>query len=134
MRKIYIPLLDIPPEEQNWDISIWCWGDQLGHTGLTFLSWSYIKEGEFRWIEYDPLYDEMWKEMARTVDRRAQEEKIRHIAEYVYDRAYVLFIYSPLMLYAVNKGVNFVPQKYQWLRLKETSVTDNHWSVKAGKK
>jgi len=68
--------------------------------------------------------------MARTVDRDAQEEKIRHMAQYIYDRAYWIFMYSPLMLYAVNKEVNFVPQKRYYLRLKETSVTDNHWSVR----
>jgi hypothetical protein len=72
----------------------------------------------------------MWKDVARTVDTKAQEEKIREIAEYLHVRAYTLNIYSPLSLYAVNKEVNFVPQKYQWLRLKETSVTDNHWSIR----
>jgi len=35
------------------------------------------------------------------------------------------------MILAVNKEVNFVPQKRRQLRLKETSVTDNHWSVRA---
>ncbi len=29
-----------------------------------------------------------------------------------------------------NKDVNFVLQKFLRLRLKETSVTDNHWSVR----
>ncbi len=67
--------------------------------------------------------------MARTVDPAAQEEKIRQMVKYLYDRAYVLFIYSPLSLYAVNKEVNFVPQKFRTIRLKETSVTDNHWSI-----
>jgi hypothetical protein len=41
-----------------------------------------------------------------------------------------LFIYSPLSLYAVNKEVDFVPQKSVFLRLKETSVTDKHWSIR----
>ena len=72
----------------------------------------------------------MWKEMARTIDPKAQEEKIRRMARYLYDRADYLSIYSPLTLYATNKEVNFVPQKYLWLRLKETSVTDNHWSIR----
>jgi len=35
-----------------------------------------------------------------------------------------------LTLYAVNKEVNFVPEKFPQWRLKETSVTDNHWSVR----
>jgi hypothetical protein len=50
--------------------------------------------------------------------------------QYVYDQAYRIFIYSPMSLYAVNKGVDFVPQKFIFLRLKETSVTDNHWSIR----
>jgi hypothetical protein len=39
-----------------------------------------------------------------------------------------------VLLYAVNKEVDFVPQKFGYLRLKETAVTDNHWSVRAEKK
>ncbi|NIO10005.1 MAG: hypothetical protein GTO40_19170 [Deltaproteobacteria bacterium] len=68
--------------------------------------------------------------MAQTVDEGAQDEKMRQIEQYIYERAYAVFIYSPLNLYAVNKEVNFVPQKSLYLRLKETSVTDNHWSVR----
>jgi len=134
MRKIYMPLLDRPAEEQDWDIDISCPCDIYGHPATTFSTWGFIEESEFRWIEYDPVYEEMWKEMARTVDREAQEEKIRQLVKYVYDRAYSLGIYSPLSLYAVNKEVNFVPQKRQWLGLKETSLPDSHWSVRAEKK
>ncbi len=102
--------------------------------GTSLLTLGFIEESDFRWIEYDPIYEEMWKDMARTVDPKAQEEKIRQMVQYVYERAHVLSIYSPLSLYAVNKEVNFVPQKDRYLRLKETSVTDNHWSIGAGKK
>ena len=72
--------------------------------------------------------------MAGTVDEAAQDQKMRQMEKYLYDRAYVVFIYSPLNLYAVNKEVNFVPQKSLWLRLKETSVTDKHWSVRGQSK
>ena len=72
----------------------------------------------------------MWQDMARTLDEAAQDEKMRQMEQYLYDRAYAVYIYSPLNLYAVNKEVNFVPQKSLYLRLKETSVTDNHWSVR----
>jgi ABC-type transport system substrate-binding protein len=73
----------------------------------------------------------MWKDMARTVDEAAQDEKMRQMEQYLYDHAYAVYIYSPMNLYAVNKEVNFVPQKSQSLQLKETSVTDNHWSVRS---
>jgi len=128
-RKTYIPILDEPPEEQDWDIYIDDVNDWYGHTGSGFLTWPYLEESDWRWIEYDPVYEDMWKDMASTVDKAAQEEKIRRMVRYVYDRAYSPFVYSPLHLYAANKEVNFVPQKFQLLRLKESSVTDNHWSV-----
>ena len=132
-RKTVIPVLDRPPEEQEWDIDISYLSDWYSHTGASLLVW-YTEGGGWRWNEYDPVYEEMWEDMARTVDRKAQEKKIRQMVQYVYDRAHAVFIYSPLTLYAVNKEVDFVPQKFLYLRLKETSVTDNHWSVRGEKK
>jgi len=76
----------------------------------------------------------MWEDMKRTVDRNAREEKIRQMVQYLYDCAYALSIYSPITLYAVNKEVNFVPFKNGALNLRETSVTDNHWSIRGEKK
>ena len=69
---------------------------------------------EYDGYEYDPVYEKMWKDMAGTVDEAAQDEKMRQMEQYLYDRAYAVFIYSPLNLYAVNKEVNFVPQKSQY--------------------
>ena len=134
LRKYYIHVLDNPPEKQDWDLMIANWQDFYGHTGAVFLALGLIEKSDTRWIEHNPIYEEMWKEMSRTVGIEAQKEKIRQMVQYIYDRAYSLFIYSPITLYAVNKEVNFVPQKNQWLRLKETSVTDNHWSVSGEKK
>jgi peptide/nickel transport system substrate-binding protein len=133
-RKIFIPILDKPPEEQDWDIAITRWPNHFAHTGATFLTFGFTEESDWRWIEYDPIYERMWKDMARTRNPEAQEEKVRQMVQYLYDRAYSLFIYTPLNLYAVNKEVNFVAQKLMYLRLKETSVTDKHWSIRAEKK
>ena len=131
LRKILSPLLDKPAEEQEWDVSVCFNCDWYGHSGTAHLVWPYLELGEIRWIEYDPVYEKMWKDMAATVDEAAQDEKMRQLEQYLYDRAYAVFIYSPLNLYAVNKAVSFVPQKSQYLRLRETSVTDNHWSVRS---
>jgi peptide/nickel transport system substrate-binding protein len=134
VRKTYIPILDKSPEEQDWDISLNIIWDWAGHTAASILTIGFIEDSCFRWIEYDPVYEEMWKDMTRTVDYEAQGEKIQQMVRYLYDHAHALFIYSPITLYAVNKGVNFVPQARQNLLLKETSVTDNHWSVQGEKK
>jgi len=129
-RRWYIPLLEKPPEEQDWDLALLSFYDIYAHTGAGLLTFGFTEESDIRWIEYDSVYEKMWEDMSRTVDREEQEKKIQELEKYAYDRAYALFIYSPITLYAVNKEVDFVPQKDGWLRLKETSVTDRHWSVR----
>jgi hypothetical protein len=133
VKRTYHPNLTKPPEKQDWDIAFWYLADWFGHTGTTFLTYGLLEDSHYRWIVYDPIFEEDWKDMARTKDRETQEEKIRKLVRYVYDRAYHLFIYSPLTLYAVNKEVNFIPYQKLHLPLKETSVTDNHWSVRERK-
>jgi len=133
-RKYFVPILDKPPEDQDWDIAVTLVMDHFGHTGATFLTFGFTEKSDIRWMEYDPVYEEMWKDMAGTTNSDAQEEKVRQLVQYLYDRAQSLFIYTPLDLYAANKEVDFVPQKMRYLRLKETSVTDNHWSIRMEKK
>jgi peptide/nickel transport system substrate-binding protein len=128
--RIYIPSLDRPPEEQLWDLAIFINHDLYGHTGASILPYPFIEEGDLRWIEYDAEYEKMFKSMAMTINRASQERKIQQMLVHLYDQAHCLFIYSPISLYAANKEVNFVPQKRKWLRLKETSVTENHWSLR----
>jgi ABC-type transport system substrate-binding protein len=128
--RLDIPSLDKPPEEKDWDLTIFAWRDFDGNPRTSFVLYGFLEEGDFRWIEYDPVYEEMWKDMSRTVDSEVQEERLRQVAKYLYDGAYGNFIYSPITLYAVNKEVHFVPQKSMFLLLKETSVTDDHWSLR----
>jgi ABC-type transport system substrate-binding protein len=129
-RMVYIPLLERPIEESEWDIDLFHLHDAYGHTGAVFLTFGYIDRSNTRWIEYDPVYEKMWEDTARTVDPERQEAMIRNIFEYLHERALGLTLYSPLLLYAVNKEVNFFPQKSQFLRFKDASVTDRHWSVR----
>jgi hypothetical protein len=64
------------------------------------------------------------------VDRIKQEEMVREMVKYIYEKAYEVFIYSPLILYALNKEVELVPWKRTHLRLIDVSVTENHWSIR----
>jgi peptide/nickel transport system substrate-binding protein len=130
LKKVYVPVLEKPPEEQDWDLGLDYIADWYGHTGASFLTFFLLDESEFRWIEYDPHYEKMWRDMARTVNPEMQEDRIRQIAEYICEQAHLLFIFSPISLYAINKEVNFVPQKFALLRLKESSVTEDHWSAR----
>jgi ABC-type transport system substrate-binding protein len=64
------------------------------------------------------------------VDRERQQALIRQMERHTRDQAYFLFLYNPIQLYAVNKAVTFVPNVTTRLILTETSVTDQHWSVR----
>ena len=128
--RVNIFFLDKPPENTDWDMTIGYYCDWYGYPGLSMLTLGFLEGSWHRWIEYDPVYEEMWRDMAKTVDSDKREEKARDMQQYVYDRAYMLFIYSPINLYAVNKEVSFVAYKNSFLCLKETSVTDKHWSIR----
>jgi hypothetical protein len=130
MSKTYIPLMGKKtPEESNWDIVFFRPPDFCGNPANSILVWA-TDQSHWRWIEYDIVYEELWKDVRWTIDRETQEEKIRKMVKHSYNHAFQLFLYTSLSLYAVNKNVDFVPQKSQMLRLKETSVTDAHWSVR----
>jgi hypothetical protein len=45
----------------------------------------------------------------------------------------LLFLYNAIQLYAVDKAVEFVPYVDTRLHLIETSVTEQHWSVRKQK-
>ncbi len=130
MYKVFTPN-DEKARAETWDVSVCYNNDWNGHSGAAHLVWPYLEGSWVRWIEYDEKFERMWKDMARTFDEKQQDEKMQKMEEYIYEKAYVVFIYLPLSLYAVNKEVNFVPRKGQRLELKETSVTDNHWSVRS---
>jgi hypothetical protein len=125
-----MPMLKNPPEMQDWDIALWSIADWHGHTATSLLNYNLLEQSDFRWINYDERFENMFKKMSTILERREQEKKMCEIVRYVYDRAYFLFIYSPLSLYAVNKEVNFVPQRCGLMCVKETSVTENHWSLR----
>ena len=66
------------------------------------------------------------------MDRERQQALIRLMEQHTRDHAYFLFLYNPIQLYAVNQAVTFVPYVTTRLILTETSVTEQHWSVRQG--
>jgi hypothetical protein len=81
-------------------------------------------------METDQVYQELWRERGRTVSREARKPKVHELYRYIYDRVHRVAIYFHLSLYAADKEVNFIPQTNTFMLLKETSVTDNHWSIR----
>jgi peptide/nickel transport system substrate-binding protein len=76
--------------------------------------------------ETPPAYEQA----LRTVDRQHQQQAIRQMERHTRDQAYFLFLYNPIQLFAVNKAVEFVPYVTTLLKLAETGVTEQHWSVR----
>jgi peptide/nickel transport system substrate-binding protein len=127
--RVVISILDKPPEEQEWDIHLYNVVDNGGNS-VYLLPWNFIEETGMRWIEYDPSYERMWEELKTIVDPEDLEEKIRQMVQYLHDQVYALNIYTAMTLYAVNKEVNLVPYNVAALVLRDTSVTENHWSIR----
>jgi len=74
-----------------------------------------------------------YEEVLGTVDQERQQQAIRQMERHTRDQAYFLFLYNPIQLIAVNKAVEFVPYVSTLLKLAETSVTEQHWSVRKQK-
>jgi peptide/nickel transport system substrate-binding protein len=130
-RKIDLSHLDQPPEAQSWDIALTAYPDPLNFPAY-LLYQGFALEGEFDWVNEQPELRQLYEEVLRTVDQEQQQVLIRQMERHTRDHAYFLFLYNPIQLYAVNKGVDFVSY-VNMLNLAETGVTEQHWSVRKQK-
>jgi peptide/nickel transport system substrate-binding protein len=133
-RKIVLSHLDQPPEHQPWDIALTSNHDHGDFAGPFFLYHGFALDGAFDWVIEEPeLRRLFYEEVLGTVDRERQQQAIRQMERHTRDQAYFLFLYNPIQLFAVNKAVEFVPHVITILRLAETAVTEQHWSVRKQK-
>ncbi len=87
-------------------------------------------DGGTDWVIEQPALRQLYEQVLRTVDRDRQQALIRQMERHTHEQPYFLFLYNPIQLYAVNKAVEFVPYVSTVLSLDETSVADEHWSVR----
>ncbi len=128
-RKINLSHLEQPPEQQPWDIALTSWSD---NNNLPIFAHYHVFaiDGVYDWVIEEPELRRLYEQVLRTVDREQQQALIRQMERHTHAQAYFLFLYNPIKLYAVNKAVEFVPHVTTILNLAETSVTDEHWSVR----
>jgi peptide/nickel transport system substrate-binding protein len=122
-------VLDQPAEQQAWDIALTSFNDQVNFPALQPYH-LFALDGHYDWVLEEPELQRLYAQVLRTVDREHQEVLIRQMERHTHDQAYFLFLYNPIKLYAVNKAVEFVPYTNTILNLSETSVTEQHWSVR----
>jgi peptide/nickel transport system substrate-binding protein len=129
IRKTFLSSLEQPPEEQTWDIALTSTGDVINFP-VYQLYHDYALGGAWDWVSEEPELRRLYEQVLATVDREQQQALIRQMERHTRDQAYFLFLYNPIQLYAVNKAVTFVPYVTTRLILTETSVTDQHWSLR----
>jgi len=130
-RKIDLSHLDQPPEQQSWDIALTSWNDVLNFPIFQIYHY-FVIDGPYDWVSEQPELRRLYEEVLRTVGQEQQQALIRQMERHTRDHAYFLFLYNPIQLYSVNKGVDFVPY-VNTLNLAETGVTEQHWSVRKQK-
>jgi peptide/nickel transport system substrate-binding protein len=128
-RKTFLSALDQPPEEQPWDIALTSWNDYARFSVYPLYN-QFALGGSFDWVREEPELRQLYEHVLQTIDREQQRELIQQMERHTSAHAYFLFLYNPIKLYAVNKAVEFVPYATTHLILAETSVTDQHWSVR----
>jgi peptide/nickel transport system substrate-binding protein len=131
-RKTDLSHLDKPPEEQAWDIALSSASDLANFPVFLLYHW-FILGGVYDWAMEQAELQELYEHVLRTVDERRQQGLIRQMERHTAQQAYLLSLYNPIDLYAANKEVKFVPYVNGALHLVETSVTDQHWSVRKQK-
>jgi peptide/nickel transport system substrate-binding protein len=128
-RQTLLSHLEQPPEQYAWDIALTTTLDVINFPVFELYHW-FALDGPNDWVLEQPILRQLYEQVLRTVDGEQQQTVIRQMERHTHDQAYFLFLYNPLQLYAVNKAVEFVPYVTTILKLAETSVTDQHWSVR----
>jgi peptide/nickel transport system substrate-binding protein len=132
-RKVFLSALERPPEQQPWDIALISSIPDTMNFPVYIPYHQYALDGVYDWIGEQPALRRLYEQVLGTVDREHQQELIRQIERHTRDQAYFLFLYNPIQLYAANNAVHFVPYANGILNLSETSVTEQHWSVRKQK-
>jgi ABC-type transport system substrate-binding protein len=131
-RRAQLSHLEKTAEEQTWDIALIAWN--FPANVLVLEPYHVFALGGYNdWVLEGPDLQRAYQDVLRTVDRDKQQGLIREMEYYTHKNAYFLFLYNPIKLYAVNKDVKYVPYVSTTLNLAETSVTDQHWSVRKKK-
>jgi peptide/nickel transport system substrate-binding protein len=130
--KTVLPVLDQPAKRQSWDIALRQFHDRANFPVLRVYQ-RFVLGGVEDWVAEQPALRQLFDQSLRIVDQEQQQALIRQMERHTRDHAYFLFSYNPIDLYAVNKAVRLVPYANGILHLVETSVTDQHWSVRKQK-
>jgi len=131
-RKTQLTELDQPAEEQSWDIALTRMNGWMNFPAFQ-IYYYFALGGVYDWGSEQPELQRLYEHVLGTVDPAQQRLLLQQMERYTHAHTLFLFLYNPIQLYAVNKDVAFVPYQSGILNLTETSVTEQHWSVRKQK-
>jgi peptide/nickel transport system substrate-binding protein len=132
-QKTAISHLEQSPEQQTWDIALASNIPDVANFPIYMIYHNFALDGTYDWVLEQPELRQLYEQVLGTVHREQQQALLRQMERHTRDQASFLFLYNPIKLFAVNKAVEFVPYINTMLNLSETSVTEQHWSVRKQK-
>jgi peptide/nickel transport system substrate-binding protein len=132
-QKTAISHLEQPPERQTWDIALTSNVPDVVNFPMYMIYHNFALDGSHDWVIEQPELRQLYEQVLGTVDREQQQALLHQMEQHTRDQAYLLFLYNPIKLYAVNKAVEFIPYVSTVLKLDATGVMAEHWSMRKQK-
>jgi peptide/nickel transport system substrate-binding protein len=132
-QKTVLSHLEQPPEQQMWDIALTSNIPDVGNFPVYMIYHNFVLDGSHDWVIEQPELRQLYEQVLGTVDREQQQALLHQMEQHTRDQAYLLFLYNPIKLYAVNKAVDFIPYVSTVLKLDASGVLAEHWSVRQRK-
>jgi peptide/nickel transport system substrate-binding protein len=106
-RRVNLPTLDRPAEQQTWDIAL---AQEVSWAGFPPFDvyWDIVVGGTIDWVEESPELRRLLNRTLEAVDAREQGKMIAQMERIASEQAYLLFLYQPIDLVAVKKHVTHV--------------------------
>lgn len=130
-QKFRLPKLDRPIAEQDWDICVVKLFRMAYHPYFDVYQRYFDKKGYIRWIEPDANLQRLIDRIPMEPDQDKQDLLLRQCEAMVFNKAYVLSLFSLPNTYALNKNI-LLPSEEGDERffLKEIELAPEHWSLR----
>jgi len=130
-RKTRLTDLDQPAEQQAWDIALTSWSDGANFPAIQPYH-LFALDGPYDWSSRSRNSNDSMRSPTHRGSGATAGADPPDGTAHARPGVFSLPV-QPIKLYAVNKAVEFVPYINTQLNLTETSVTEQHWSVRKQK-
>lgn len=131
VQKFQLSKLDRPVAEQDWDICLVKLFKGAHHPYFDIYQRYFDRKGYIRWIEPDADLQRLIDRIGVEPDQDKQNLLLRQCEAMVFNKAYVLSLFSLPNTYALNKNI-LLPseQRDERFFLREIELAPGHWSLR----